>query len=98
MRNTTIETPSFMEATVAPLSVRPLLPHHDIAEVAIGFGRQVTAQRRAADFGATTFGDLTFRRVDPPMRNDPLREPLKVADQRLQVRLEELCETLRAKY
>jgi len=66
MQNTTIETPSFMEATVAPRSVRPLLPHHDIAEVAIGFGRQAAAQRRAADFGTTTFGDLTFRRVDPP--------------------------------
>jgi hypothetical protein len=45
-----------------------------------------------ADFGATTIADITYRRIDP------LREPLIVADERLQSRLETLCENLRAKY
>jgi hypothetical protein len=64
---------------------------HDIAEVAIGFGQHFGNPRRR-DFGATTFSDVTYRRVDP------LREPFEVADARLQTRLETLCETLRAKY
>ena len=88
MQNT-IDTPAFTETMAAP-AMRAVIPDHDIREIAIGFGRQ--AAKRPTDFGTTTMGDVTFRRVDP------LREPLKVADERLQVRLEALCEILRAKY
>jgi hypothetical protein len=65
---------------------------HDIREIAMGFGQQFGTRSQRPDFGATTFGEVTFRRVDP------LRDPFQVADARLQTRLESLCETLRAKY
>ena len=65
---------------------------HDIREIAIGFGRQFGNRSAKPDFGTTTLGEVTFRRVDP------LRDPFQVADARLQTRLESLCETLRAKY
>lgn len=65
---------------------------YDIAEVAIGFGREFGNQSASRDFRSSTLGSVTFRRVDP------LREPFQVADRRLQTRLEALCETLRAKY
>ncbi|HWF43770.1 MAG TPA: hypothetical protein VG537_03920 [Candidatus Kapabacteria bacterium] len=70
------------------------IPDHDIAEIAIGFGRHSTTLLHGAntDYRTTTAGPVTFRRVDP------LREPLRVADARLQKHLESLCETLRAKY
>ena len=90
----TIEHPQF--TTEAPVDVMPkaVSVDHDVAAIAIGFGQKLGAQlggpRR--DFGTTTMGEVTFRKVDP------LREPFRVADARLQVRLEELCETLRAKY
>ena len=62
----------------------------DIPEMAAAFAMR--SAKRTTDITTTTFGDITFRKVDP------LREPLKVADTRLQQRLETLCETLRAKY
>jgi hypothetical protein len=66
---------------------------HDIEAVARCFGAaQPLLNGEIENFGATTFADTTFRRVDP------LREPIQVADDRLQSRLETLCETLRAKY
>ena len=70
------------------------IPDHDIAEIAIGFGKQGAGKLHFAnsDYRTTTTGPVTFRRVDP------LREPLRVADARLQQHLESLCETLRAKY
>jgi hypothetical protein len=66
---------------------------HDIEEVARHFGAERPRSiRDFADFSTTTIAEITFRRIDP------LREPLQVADERLQSRLEALCETLRAKY
>lgn len=65
---------------------------YDIPEVAIGYGLRFGSRVAAKDFGATTLGAVTYRRVDP------LREPFQVADRRLQTRLEALCETLSAKY
>jgi hypothetical protein len=64
----------------------------DIREIAVGFGRQFGNRTTKPDFGTTTLGEMTFRRVDP------LHDPFQVADARLQTRLESLCETLRAKY
>ena len=71
----------------------------DIPEIALRFGQQYRSGQSAIltptdcpDFKTSTFGEVTFRRVDP------LREPLIVADQRLQKKLEVLCDTLRAKY
>jgi hypothetical protein len=70
------------------------IPDHDIAEIAIGFGRHNANLLHGTntDYHTATTGPVTFRRVDP------LREPLHVADARLQKHLESLCETLRAKY
>ena len=51
-----------------------------------------TAGEHSGDFDTTTYGRVSFRRVDP------LYESSIVADARLQERLEALCETLRAKY
>ncbi|MDP4200020.1 MAG: hypothetical protein Q8922_07470 [Bacteroidota bacterium] len=68
---------------------------YDLLEVAIGFAKNRIhrlSSSECADFGTTTFGDVTFRRLDP------LEEPFRVADTRLQSRLESLCESLRAKY
>jgi hypothetical protein len=65
---------------------------HDIHEIAVGFGQHFGNRLKGLDFGTTTSGEVTFRRVDP------LRDPFQVADTRLQTRLESLCETLRAKY
>ncbi len=65
---------------------------HDIREVAVGFGQHFGSRVKNSDFGTTTLGEVTFRRVDP------LRDPFQVADARLQTRLESLCDTLRAKY
>jgi hypothetical protein len=67
--------------------------NHDIEAVALRFGAaQGQSVADIANLGTATVSAITFRRVDP------LHEPLKVADERLQSRLEELCETLRAKY
>jgi hypothetical protein len=66
--------------------------HHDIREIAVGFGLHFGSRLKNSDFGTTTHGEVTFRRVDP------LRDPFQVADARLQTRLESLCESLRAKY
>ncbi len=65
---------------------------HDIREIAVGFGQHFGSRLKNSDFGTTTHGEVTFRRVDP------LRDPFQVADARLQTRLESLCESLRAKY
>jgi len=95
MKNSTLEIPDYTDnCLVAPMP-RMADVDHDIPEIAIAFGRIPSiqfAQSRRRDFGTTTHGDVTFRRVDP------LREPFQVADMRLQSRLESLCETLRAKY
>ena len=88
--NAMIETPA-VQTRQAPLRQQPLSNDRDIAEVAIGMGKMLGA-RTARDFGTTTFGEVTYRKVDP------LEEPFRVADARLQVRLEELCDLLRAKY
>ncbi len=93
-----MDTASILDKRIAGPMLRPahavVSLDHDIAEIAIGFGRRFGAAPRAAaqDFGAATQGGVTFRKVDP------LREPFEVADRRLQSRLETLCETLRAKY
>jgi hypothetical protein len=95
MKNSTIEIQSYTDNCLAPAMPRTANVDHDIPEMAIGFGRvatQQSGQSRRMDFGTTTLGEVTFHRVDP------LREPFKVADGRLQSRLESLCETLRAKY
>jgi hypothetical protein len=90
--NHSIDMPSFTgECLVEPM-LRSIAMDHDIPEVAIGFGRHFGNQTAPKDFGTTTLGAVTYRRVDP------LREPFQVADRRLQTRLESLCETLRAKY
>ncbi len=70
----------------------PISNDYDMQEIAMGFGRQFGDRAKRSDFGTTTLGEVTFRRIDP------LRDPFQVADARLQSRLESLCETLRAKY
>jgi hypothetical protein len=94
MKNSSIEPLAFMNPALAEPAPALRIPDHDIPELAIGFGRQPNRllNREVNDFHSTTVGSVTFRRVDP------LREPLKVADIRLQRHLEDLCETLRAKY
>ncbi len=87
--NNTIAVPALHEALSTDRTNRA---DYDIPEIAIGFGLHFGNPARAKDFGATTLGAVTYRRVDP------LREPFQVADRRLQSRLESLCETLRAKY
>lgn len=82
-----------MEPLGTTVSERTVALDHDIREVTLAFG--ATRSRQAieyANFGTTTIADITHRRIDP------LHEPLKVADERLQSRLESLCEALRAKY
>ncbi len=98
MNNSTIKDPAFTDTLVAGTTARIQIPDHDVAEIAIGFGRQHSAElsRRASQVSAgynnSMIGGVTFRRVDP------LHAPLKVADERLQSHLEMLCESLRAKY
>ncbi len=77
-----------------PVNVRvvPGIMDHDVEAVAIGFGKQFGGRLAGGEFGTTTAGAVTYRRVDP------LRDTFQVADSRLQSRLETLCETLRAKY
>ena len=90
-----METQSYTDTCLALAMPRVADVDHDIPEMAFGFGQvatQKSGQSRRMDFGTTTLGEVTFRRVDP------LREPFQVADTRLQARLESLCETLRAKY
>ncbi len=89
MKNT-IENPQFTNECAMEVLPKPISVDHDVAHIAIGFGQKLGGVRK--DFGTTTMGEVTYRRVDP------LREPFAVADARLQSRLEELCETLRAKY
>ncbi|GEM_PF-2426033 len=94
MQTTTIEnafTGEFLSDAALTASAKISSPQHDIAEIAIGFGRQYSS-RPGQDFRTATIGEITFRRVDP------LREPFQVADRRLQDRLEALSEALRAKY
>ena len=97
MNNLSIETQIInRERNSDPTSRRndrsPMANDHDIREIAVGFGRQFGNRTAKPDFGTTTLGEVTYRRVDP------LRDPFQVADSRLQTRLESLCETLRAKY
>ena len=92
MNNSILEKPAFRETYLADSSHGTDRTDYDIAEVAIGFGQRFGSRAKGTDFGATTLGAVTFRRVDP------LHEPFQVADRRLQRRLEALCETLRAKY
>jgi hypothetical protein len=101
MKNSTLEITDYTDnCLVAPMPRVAELPRmadvdYDIPEIAIGFGRIPAANLRHTqrkDFSTNTLGDVTFRRVDP------LREPFQVADVRLQMRLESLCEALRAKY
>lgn len=87
MNNSILEKPASLD-----VACRSNRMDYDVAEIAIGFGRQFGNNSAVQDFRATTLGSVTFRRVDP------LREPFEVADRRLQLRLEALCETLRAKY
>jgi hypothetical protein len=65
---------------------------YDMPEIAMGINQYFGHSSKSTDLGTTTFGEVTFRRVDP------LRDPFQVADARLQSRLESLCESLRAKY
>lgn len=91
----TIAIQRLSQTPIPLLKTKPaLIPpiNRDIEEVAIGFGRAFADRVPIADFGTTTRGPVTYRKVDP------LREPFEVADRRLQVRLETLCEALRAKY
>ncbi len=85
-----------MESPTLRESTRPLhksdRTDYDMPEIAMGINHYFGRSSKSADFGTTTFGEVTFRRVDP------LRDPFQVADARLQTRLESLCETLRAKY
>ncbi|HZK76335.1 MAG TPA: hypothetical protein VFD13_05445 [Candidatus Kapabacteria bacterium] len=90
--NNTIALPTLREAYPAEPTYRTERTDYDIPEIAIGFGRRFGNQKIPKDFGTTTLGAVTYRRVDP------LREPFQVADRRLQARLEALCETLSAKY
>ena len=82
------------------------IPDHDLESIVTRFGRQGVVDRSSRsidtmlaqantttiDYNASTFGEITFRRVDP------LRETEVVADARLQARLEDLCSALRSKY
>jgi hypothetical protein len=92
MNNLTMETQVITRDRTIAHRVDRLSTDRDIQEIAVGFGRQFGNRTSKPDFGTTTLGELTFRRVDP------LRDPFQVADARLQTRLESLCETLRAKY
>ncbi len=93
MNNAMIETLSPGRVTHRVSRVDDRSSHdHDIREIAVGFGQHFGNRLKGSDFGTTTLGEVTFRRVDP------LRDPFQVADARLQTRLESLCETLRAKY
>jgi hypothetical protein len=97
MNNSAVETQTLSSSRLinrtSRLEDQSSLAHdHDIREIAVGFGKHFGSQSKSQDFGTTTLGEVTFRRVDP------LRDPFQVADARLQSRLESLCETLRAKY
>lgn len=89
-----IEAPA-VSVTAAARARRDSRLDYDVREIAMSFGeghaRSLTSVE-CASHGTNTFGGITFQRVDP------LHEPLKVADARLQSRLEVLCETLQAKY
>ncbi|HET6401833.1 MAG TPA: hypothetical protein VFH95_10580 [Candidatus Kapabacteria bacterium] len=87
MNHSILEKPAFPD-----LTYRTARTDYDLPELATIFGQPDSATKQRKDFGATTLGAVTYRRVDP------LREPFQVADRRLQTRLESLCETLRAKY
>ena len=98
MTSSIIDTPSFTEAPRT--MIRPGFGRvdHDIEEIAIGFGQSAAPRsafnvmRDGRNIRSSNIGQVTYRRVDP------LHEPLKVADARLQRHLEDLCESLRAKY
>jgi hypothetical protein len=91
MNNLAVETQTLNR--ISRTDDRSSLTHdHDIREIAVGFGQHFGSRLKSSDFGTTTHGEVTFRRVDP------LRDPFQVADARLQTRLESLCDTLRAKY
>ena len=95
MNNSSIEPSAFTNPTLTEATPVLRIPNHDIPELAIGFGHEQPSRflsREVNDYRSSTVGPVTFRRVDP------LREPLKVADIRLQKHLESLCESLRAKY
>jgi hypothetical protein len=98
MNNSIIKDPSFTEAPQVATASALRIPDHDVPEMAIGFGRHLPAGlnrlhgRNPGDYRSSMIGGVTFRKVDP------LHEPLKVADARLQSHLESLCESLRAKY
>jgi hypothetical protein len=93
MTITTIQAPVAKLRTHAPS--RDERMDYDVREIAIGFGEerpQSLSSAECAGYGSTTLGDITYLRIDP------LRAPFRVADTRLQSRLEALCETLRARY
>jgi hypothetical protein len=92
MNTSIIESPALMRTQQTNLTQRADRTDYDMQEIAAGFGKQFGSRTTKPDFGTTTLGEVTFRRVDP------LRDPFQVADARLQTRLESLCETLRAKY
>ncbi len=95
MRTSIIETPSFTESSHTISRPRIGSADHDIEEVAIGFGQSFSSNSTFGEshrMKSSRIGQATYRRVDP------LHEPLKVADARLQKHLEDLCESLRAKY
>ena len=108
MKTKTILAPSFHAAApaeLAPMTMTVRIGDHDVREIAIGFGRKTSERslplgsssarsdrRELGSIAPSTIAGVTYRRTDP------LREPLRVADERLQLHLEELCEALRAKY
>lgn len=93
----------FTQVATTPTNyTRTGLTELDIQEVVQQFAARPATSARSIgtlladvqtnDFGTTTAAEITYMRVDP------LREVTVTADERLQARLEALCETLRAKY
>jgi hypothetical protein len=89
----------------ARTSVTDQAVQHDMQEVAARFNRPQVAAfgvetllktgAQNSDFNTTTMGKVTFRRVEALTAS---RAEIVTADERLQSKLEMLCDSLRSRY